>query len=65
MCLTLDSEIKHKILTKYHENFNEVNKFNFMLEIDISRISIYKILKNDFLGFGCPNDTQMPYWLRQ
>ena len=38
-----------------------------MLEIDILRNSsqnILGVLKGDFWGFECPNDTQMPFWRR-
>ena len=38
-----------------------------MVDIDISRNSsqnILGVLKGDFWGFGCPNDAQMPCWLR-
>ena len=43
-------------------NYKEMKKVNYMLEIDILKNS------SEFLGcpegFGCPNDTQMPCWLR-
>ena len=40
----------------------EMTKFNYMLEIDISRNSSQEnlgSLKGVFLGFGCPNDTHL------
>ena len=42
--------------------------FNYMLKIDILRNScqhfLEGVLKAGFWGFGCPDDTQMPCWLR-
>ena len=43
--------------------------FYYMLEIDIFRNLYFQkflgVLRGDFKGVsGCPNDTQMPYWLR-
>ena len=61
------NEIKHNVHIQRHGSYTEVNKNNEMLEIDILKNSsqnIFGTLKGDFWGFGCPNDTQMPYWLR-
>ena len=45
----------------------ELKKFNYMLEIDILRISsqIFGVsLGVFFMGLGVQKDTQMPCWLR-
>ena len=45
----------------------EMIKFNYMLEIDISRNSSPRklgVLRGAFEGFGVQKDTQTPCWLR-
>ena len=53
-------EIRHNILIQCHGNFIEVNKFNYMLEIDILRNFSQKDFgcnEVDSSGFGRPNDA--------
>ena len=60
-------KIRHTSLIQCHGNFSEVEIFYYMLEIDISRNYTQKdlgVLKGDIGGFVCPNDAQMPCWLR-
>ena len=59
-------EIKHNILIECHLNYIEMIKFNYMLENDIFWNSSQFFLggqRGDFLGLGCLNDAQMPWWL--
>ena len=50
-------KIKLDILLKYHGNYIEVEKFNYMLKNDILRNFSQKnfgVLRGAFEGFGCP-----------
>ena len=45
-----------------HGDYIMMEKINYMLDIDILRNSSQKnldILRGEFLGFGCPNDTDI------
>ena len=58
ICLLI--EIRHNILIQCHGNYIEVNKFNYMLEIDILRNFSQKDFgcnEVDSGGFGRPNDA--------
>ena len=50
-------KIRHDILIQCHENYMEMKKINYMLEIDILRNSSQffgGVLRGAFEGFGCP-----------
>ena len=50
-------EIRHNYLKQCHENYFEVEKHK-LYACNLGA------LRGDFWEFGCPNDTQTPYWLR-
>ena len=50
-------KLRHDILIECQGNYLEMIKFNYMLEIDISRNSSPRklgVLRGAFEGFGCP-----------
>ena len=60
-------EIRHNILIQCHGNYIMIKKYNYMLEIHLLKIPHIKnlgILRGASKGFVCPNDAQMPCWLR-
>ena len=53
-------EIRHHILFQCHGIYIGVKKFNYKLENNILRNYSQKdlgVLRGDFRGFGCPNDS--------
>ena len=50
-------KIRHDILIQCHGSYMEMEKINYMLEIDILRntsLNFLGVLRGAFLGFGCP-----------
>ena len=61
------NEIEHNIHMQCQRNYIGVQRFSYMLEIDILRnssLDFLCVLLGVFWGFGCPNDAQRPCWFR-
>ena len=50
-------EIRHSILRQYHENYIGMRKIQFYILKNCSKRYV-GVLRDDFWGFGCPNDAQ-------